>query len=183
MSNVDELFAKSVRRYVVHLANKGADDAHSLAHRPLTEQEICGAERRLGFALPSVLRTLYAGVANGGFGPAYGLLGLVAGARQEDGNDAIMMYEQLRQRDPNDSHWRWPEKLLPVVNLGCAMFFGVDCSSDDGMVIWFEPNPHEHGKPWDDAFFPLGRTFRDLISGWTSSESTLDLMNKAFDAK
>ena len=183
MSNVDELFAKSVRRYVVQLAKKGADDAHSLAHRPLTEQEISEAERRLGFALPSVLTTLYARVANGGFGFAYGLLGLVGGARQEDGNDAITMYEQFRQRDPNDPHWQWPKKLLPVVHLGCAMFFCVDCSSDDGMVIWFEPNPHENNKPWDDAFFPLGRTFGDLMSGWTGGESTLDVMNSAFDAK
>jgi hypothetical protein len=116
--------------------------------------------------------TLYR-VANGGFGPAYGLLGLVGGARNEDGNDAVTMYERCREPHPNDPDWQWPERLLAVVDLGCAMFLCVDCSVEEGTVIWFEPNPHEHGKSWDDAFFPLGRTLRDLINGWIRGENPM----------
>lgn len=34
----------------------------------------------LGFPLPPLLRALYTQLANGGFGPMYGLLGLAGGA-------------------------------------------------------------------------------------------------------
>src|SRR5262245_55091738 len=119
--SVDELFAKSVRRHSVRLGKSGGDDAHSLAHRPLAERDLAAAEERLGFKIPPALAALYTRVANGGFGPAYGLLGLVGGALQEHGNDAVSQYEAFRVSDPDDPHWSWPEKLLPVVHLGCAM--------------------------------------------------------------
>jgi len=179
MSTVDDLFAQAVRRHVVQLGKSGGDDAYSLAHRPLAERDLAAAEKRLGFKLPSALKALYTRVGNGGFGPTYGLLGLVGGAHQEDGNDAVTMYEYFRELLPNDPHWQWPEKLLPVVHLGCAMFFCVDCSDDDGMVVWFEPNPHEHGKAWGDAFFPLGRSFRDLMTGWIGGEDVMQMFESA----
>jgi len=102
----------------VHRAKKAPKDehwrpapegAHSLAHRPLSARDISNAEQRLGFTIPSVLAAVYTKIANGGFGPVYG--------------------------PPGAHHWQWPEKLLPVVHLGSAMFFCSDCSSDDGMVI------------------------------------------------
>jgi hypothetical protein len=84
-----------------------------------------------------------------------------------------------RQPHPSDAHWSWPKKLLPVVHLGCAMFFCVDCSSDDGMVIGFEPNPHADGKSWDDAFLPLWRTFRQLMTAWVDGETVMQMFESA----
>jgi hypothetical protein len=43
---------------------------------PVTEQVLQETEHRLGRALPTILRTVYTTVANGGFGPGYGLVGL-----------------------------------------------------------------------------------------------------------
>ena len=43
------------------------------------EAQLAEAERRLGFALPPLLRRLYAEVANGGFGPGTGILGIAGG--------------------------------------------------------------------------------------------------------
>jgi hypothetical protein len=45
-------------------------------HAPVTEEALQETERRLGHELPTILRTVYTTVANGGFGPGYGLLGL-----------------------------------------------------------------------------------------------------------
>lgn len=43
---------------------------------PASAEEIAEAEKLLGFKLPELLEDLYTQVANGGFGPAYGLLGV-----------------------------------------------------------------------------------------------------------
>jgi hypothetical protein len=174
---IDELLVKDVRQHAQRLERAGDGDAHSLDHPPLSRGEISAAEERIGFTLPRSLVSLYAAVGNGGYGPAYGLLGLVGGALQEDGNDAVSMYETFSQTDPDDPHWSWPTKLLPIVHLGCAMYYCVDCSTEDGMVVWFEPNPHELGGPWTDTFFPLLRTFRDLMTGWTNGEDALKTFN------
>jgi hypothetical protein len=42
----------------------------------VSEDLVQAVERRLGFALPQLLRDVYTRVGNGGFGPAYGLIGI-----------------------------------------------------------------------------------------------------------
>src|SRR5438067_1521964 len=44
---------------------------------PATVEQLQETETLLGIALPLLLRTLYTELANGGFGPAYGLRGAV----------------------------------------------------------------------------------------------------------
>jgi hypothetical protein len=149
---------------------------------PLGEQAIALAESRIGCRLPAALRNLYLNVGNGGFGPAYGLLGLIGGAKNEDGLDALDAYEQFRQPDSGDPQWRWPTALLPVGHLGCAMFACVDCSSSDGALIWFEPNPHERGEPWDDAFVPLNISIESWLARWLEGSED-DLFEAAWVAK
>src|SRR5438067_9804857 len=52
-----------------------------IAHHypPATEQQLLATEAALGFQLPSILRNLYAQVANGGFGPGFGIVGTLGG--------------------------------------------------------------------------------------------------------
>ncbi|HZS77994.1 MAG TPA: SMI1/KNR4 family protein [Ktedonobacteraceae bacterium] len=58
-----------------------ADDPRreGFACLPATPQQLAAAEKELGFALPATLRALYIELANGGFGPGYGLRGVVGG--------------------------------------------------------------------------------------------------------
>ena len=49
---------------------------------PATPEQLSEAERRLGVELPPLLRRLYLEVANGGFGPGSGLVGVVGGERR-----------------------------------------------------------------------------------------------------
>ncbi len=137
-----------------------------VVYPPISNDELVSAEKFLGFPLTPSLRQIYLEVANGGFGPAYGLLGLTGGMTNEDGNDAIMQYKDYRQCDPADPHWRWPEGLLPVGHLGCAMYLCVDCTKRDGPVIWFEPAAHEDGKPWQDSFFPFVESTEEWLFAW-----------------
>lgn len=49
------------------------------AFPPATEQQIEQTEQQLGFPLPPLLRLLYTQIANGGFGPGFGILGVIGG--------------------------------------------------------------------------------------------------------
>lgn len=51
----------------------------TLAFPPATEQQIRETEQQLGFPLPQLLRLLYTQIANGGFGPGFGIIGAVNG--------------------------------------------------------------------------------------------------------
>ncbi len=51
----------------------------SFAFPAATEQQIKQTERQLGFSLPPLLRLLYTQIANGGFGPGYGITGAIGG--------------------------------------------------------------------------------------------------------
>src|SRR5260221_11519759 len=46
---------------------------------PASEAQMRKTEQQLGFALPPLLRLLYTHVANGGFGPGYGMIGAIGG--------------------------------------------------------------------------------------------------------
>ena len=88
-----------------------ADDA--IPARPLDTAGLEVVEERLGFALPEALRDIYLNVANGGFGPGYGLLGVGAGATDDLGNTADSLYVLFDQPDPADPEWSWRPHVIP----------------------------------------------------------------------
>lgn len=51
----------------------------TLAFLPATKQQIRRTEQQLGFPLPPLLSLLYTQIANGGFGPGYGIIGAAGG--------------------------------------------------------------------------------------------------------
>lgn len=133
---------------------------------PLSSEKIADSETRLGFKLPPLLRKIYLEVSNGGFGDSYGLLGLTNGPLNEDGLDSVSLFESYRETDPSDEYWHWPDGLLPVCHLGCAMYHCVQCSDEGAPIVWFEPNPHEDGEPWDDSFIPFCSSLSGYFSAW-----------------
>ncbi|AWZ06977.1 MULTISPECIES: SMI1/KNR4 family protein [unclassified Streptomyces] len=117
------------------------------------------AEARLGFALPPLLAALYTRVADGGFGPEYGLLPL---------ERAVAEYASMR-----GSAWRWPEGVLPIADFGCAMRACVDCRSETAQVLLFEPNSGDPGLAWFLESPGLADWLRGWLDGtaWFSEES------------
>jgi SMI1 / KNR4 family (SUKH-1) len=142
--------------------------------RPLSELKVLEAESRLGFKLPPLLHRLYTEISNGGFGYAYGFLGLLGGRLNEDKNDAVAQYLLYRQEDPDDRHWCWPEGLLPIVHLGCAMYHCVQCNDPEGPIVWFEPNPHEDGETWESSFIPFAPSLSAYIEAWLSGKDVFE---------
>ncbi len=135
--------------------------------RPLTDAQQAEAEGRLGFALPSELTLVYQRVMNGGFGPGYGLTGIISGAPDDVGRDVVEDYELRRLPDPDDPTWSWPRGLLAICHWGCAIYSCVDCTTgSDPVVIRFDPNPID--TDWSKAYFPEGRRFSEWLGAWVA---------------
>ncbi len=97
-----------------------------------TREQITRAEDRVGFPLPDALRAVYLEVANGGFGPGYGLVGVDGGATHDGGDTLEDLYEHFSQPDPEGDDWEWPERALPICCWGCQVY---SCVMPDGSVI------------------------------------------------
>lgn len=65
------------------LAHENEEPLNS--YPPATEEQLRQTEQLLGFPLPSFLRSLYMQVANGGFGPGFGVIGAIGGFPLMDG--------------------------------------------------------------------------------------------------
>ncbi len=116
-------------------------------------EQITRAEDRVGFPLPEALRAVYLEVANGGFGPGYGLIGVDGGATDDRGDTIEHLYEHLSEPDPEVDDWEWPERALPFCYRGCQVY---SCVMPDGSVIDLD------GYDWHDTGIPLV----DWLSRW-----------------
>jgi SMI1 / KNR4 family (SUKH-1) len=117
---------------------------------PATQEQLAVSEEVLGYTLPPLLRALYATIANGGFGPGYGLYGVLGGFqnriepqvhqdadlinqehdRNEQGSARqidLWMYGSLEYREiPFEA---WPKGLYMLCDWGCGIYSYLDCVS------------------------------------------------------
>jgi hypothetical protein len=138
---------------------------------PATPEQVQASERRLGFSLPMVVRQVFTLVANGGFGPGYGLLGLEGGAANDLGGTAVDNYLMRRSWNGQRGYY-WPEHLLPICHWGCAIFACVNCEQGGGLrVVRYDPG-------WDDGWMRFrdeGRGFAEWLRGWLDGEDLWEL--------
>lgn len=124
---------------------------------------IARAERELGFPLHPLLAAAYQQVGDGGFGPEYYLLPL---------QGAADTYRDNRETYAG-SEWAWPEGVLPIMTWGCGMYACVDCRSEDGTVLLFEPNPGDPDMAWYVDAPSLADWFTHYVEDtgwWTAAE-------------
>ncbi|MFE4832339.1 SMI1/KNR4 family protein [Streptomyces sp. NPDC056672] len=138
MTDIDDL--------VQRVATRAASDSKDLPE-PVDDAQIAEAEGQLGIALHPLLARLYREVADGGFGPDYRLLPLLG-----PGSSVVGEYLTRREASVGVEHPKWPEGVVPILTWGCAMYAGVDCFSEDGQVLLFEPNPYSGGS-WEQCWF------------------------------
>lgn len=139
------------------------------------ETTLQNAEELLGFRLPLLLRRLYLEIGNGGFGPSYGLIGVAGGATTSGGSNIVDLYQSFAAPDPADVRWQWPKKLLPVSDLGCAMYACIDCSTEAGAVIWYEPNLYCDGEPLDNSLIPLTASTAEWLEAWLEGKDLFEV--------
>lgn len=128
-----------------------------LTFPPATEAQIRRAERSMRLTLPPLLKRLYLEVANGGFGPHQGLLGVEGGFADEDlGGTLVDAYRNTPKKptqcplcEMDDiQHWQtWPDCVVPVVNWGCARFSCVDFEKPSAPVLYWDAEAQPHPGP------------------------------------
>ncbi|PZG17048.1 SMI1/KNR4 family protein [Micromonospora craterilacus] len=141
---------------------------------PLPQDKIDCAEVRLGFDLHPLLTAIYRDFANGGFGPDYQLLSLTDGPTSEQ---AVDRYIEARTSYAG-TEWAWPEGVLPILTWGCGMYACVDCRSDQGSVLLFEPNPGDPDTAWWIDSPSLAAWFEHYVNDtgwWVKAEEGEDL--------
>ncbi|MEW2510421.1 SMI1/KNR4 family protein [Streptomyces sp. NPDC046870] len=130
---------------------------------PATPEAIAGAEEAIGFPLPPLLRRLYAEVANGGFGPNEGILGVNGGTAQGNFADIAELYQ-----DGPDPSGRIPAGLVLIYDWGCTIWSLVDFRDPAG-VMWVN---HE-GECWSQGV-NLAEWLTGTLTGTLTVETLLE---------
>lgn len=111
---------------------------------PVTIEQLAEFKYCTGLRLPVILTRLYSEVANGGFGPAWGINPI-------DGDDSLASWHGFF-RDANvckDEPCIWPAHLLRFCELGCTMYYGIDPAIDTCPVYRVDPNQGSlDGNQW-----------------------------------
>jgi hypothetical protein len=121
---------------------------------PATKNQLWETEALLGFSLPPTLRSLYTEIANGGFGPAYGIRGAVGGFADATGTVVEHYQGRTESRSLLDLDLeaelaqgegevvvpfdQWPRMLISICEWGCAIQICLDCIT--GRVFRVEPS-------------------------------------------
>lgn len=174
-----ELLIQKVRRRIAKGTGSNDDSFRSNTKLPAVASAAAfnKAEMTLGFSLPPLLRQLYLEIANGGFGPEYGFLGVEGGATNEDGDTILGLYEDSQSMSFRKAFPRWPQGMVQVCNWGCAMYSVIDCSTPRFEMFHFEPNPGEEELGFVNCLIPHNRTFDEYVEAWING---VDLLNDVF---
>jgi hypothetical protein len=141
-----------------------------------TTKEIEVAEQEIGFEFPELLHAIYSQVGNGGFGPAYGIVGFKWG-QSLDGYTLESCHRKMEKLERTNTVWRWPKRLLPLANYGCGMWSCVDCEYQRfPLVLWDPNNLHatldgaDARLNWGSAFWDQGLSLRTWLEGWLAQK-------------
>jgi hypothetical protein len=174
---------RSVAQDLGRLLRQGPDDALTAraeeiersmttpVDRPLpaqaSEDQLAAAEGRLGFALPPLLRRLYGEVANGGFGPGPGILGVKGGQKNDHGKTVEDLYAEMLDAVQENRRWVWPPGVLPIADLS-GVYVCVDAAAPYRVVEFDFEELDEEGRDggWSRAFSDVSPSFEDWLAEW-----------------
>lgn len=129
--------------------------------KPVTTETACNAaSEALGFKLPEFLVRCYTEIGNGGFGPAYGLIGIDPDGHTSSFGDLVTTYRIFTEPDPEeiskgpDDDWR--EKVLPFCDWGCLIFSCVSCRFRDYPVVTVD----------NGVVYPMHFTIENYFARW-----------------
>ena len=157
---------------------------------PLTEPQMQVCEAQLGFSLPPLLRGLYMHVADGGFGPAWGIDGLRDEPDDQWGG-LVTWYRWLKQhhrlvsltdlkKGATPDHminlpgYVWPERVLRLCTWGCGDLASIDGRT--GHILYLTPGL-ECNWLLDYTHASLGDWLEDWLAG------TLTMHTKRYDGR
>jgi hypothetical protein len=135
---------------------------------PATAAELDAAESRLGFPLPPQVRRVYATIANGGFGPGSGLVGIGGGHPGFHSGARTWFCDDKYTTLRSNPQIRWPPRVLPVCDWGCFIYCCIDASHPDAPMLRMLGDALYDAPPL--AFTPMDCTFSQWLQAWVSGE-------------
>lgn len=135
---------------------------------PCSFETIEKAERELGFRLPDILKDIYTGIANGGFGPGYGIMGVDGGFTDDMDANVVSLYRSYRQSDLEDPSWVWPHGWLPICHWGCIVYTVVDCVNQPNRVLFVGVADREEGQPIEEVAVESRPSLSEWLDAWLS---------------
>ena len=130
-------------------ASQGCPDLAS----PASYDLVASSEREIGFSLWSDHRQVLVELANGGFGPGDGLLGIHGGRVDDDGRSLI----ELRHLILSPEELKLP--IIPLCDWGCGAWSMLDCQTGEILTC------SELGLK------ELGVTFNIWLSQWAGGKN------------
>ncbi|HWZ93118.1 MAG TPA: SMI1/KNR4 family protein [Polyangiaceae bacterium] len=104
-------------------------------NRPTAATTVADFERAAGLHLPTFYVRLLTEVANGGFGPGFGIVGIPPDGFVDEDLGGNLLEAYLQRRDCEEAAWRLPPGLLPLCNWGCGTFSYIDTRSIGAAVF------------------------------------------------
>lgn len=158
MSQYDGLILGLIEQ-VQQQANKPDEGYYysSSIRPPLETEQIREAEGLLGFRLPLLMKRLYSEVADGFWGPGYGLPPLLTGISDIGVNSIV---EDKIVKD----ELGWPSDLIFLCSWGCCFDAYVDYTNPDLPVIYEDEGPNGDYLRWSSGY-SLDKFFQAWLDG------------------
>ena len=134
---------------------------------PATPEALDAAEARMGVTIPPLLRRLYAEVANGGFGPGSGIIGIEGGWTDDHGRTIEDLFEMMSEGDPDEPAWSWPAGLVPIVDAS-PVWTCIETAAPGNRVVDFDHEEIDYGG-WDASFSDVAPSLHDWLVTWVGS--------------
>ncbi len=141
---------------------------------PCSQDALEKAERDLGFCLPQIMKQIYTDVANGGFGPGYGIMGVDGGFADDMNDTVVSLYGSYRQSDPEDPSWSWPVGWLPICHWGCIVYSVVDCTNAPYRVLFVSVGDREEGQPINHVAVESRPALAEWLDAWLAGVNLWD---------
>jgi hypothetical protein len=145
---------------------------------PASVSDLQRAEAYIGFPLPPAIVHVYSAVANGGFGPGYGLVGIGGGRTGFADSHGLRHCEDQFAILRLNAMPHWPARLFPLCDWGCGIYSCADASDPDArMFTVFSAALYDDDPP--QAIAPAGCTFAEWLRAWAEGQ---DLWEALFDS-
>ena len=150
-------------------------DKGSIPFPPASEDAVIEVESSLGFKIPPLLRLIYLDVSNGGFGPAYGIIGVDGGRASNLGTLAKAFTQMKLGSDYLGLEWK--TGLLPFCEWGCNIFSCVDCNDPGHRVFQSETCQIFETSFTLEKFFELWLDDANLLDTRSLRRKTVEIIN------
>lgn len=136
---------------------------------PATSEAVDACEKALGLQLPPVLREIYLNVANGGFGPGYGIIGIEGGFADGRGT-LVPLCQEFKSLEKNEPTWRWTSTWLPFCHWGCGIYSVVNCVAPYP-VFYLDSDAKDENASMKSVIFPHKESLTTWLEDWLAGKN------------